>query len=152
MERLEALFRQFSRRSCSRWWIGERPQVRIGQMPLAIAKILDLPSAADDPFAGDGLVALSAEAAAHVLAVAGTTDLAYGMARPRNGAVADATAALGDLEDDATLLGNGFWKWEASSPRGGHMSWLPMTSATFDCGVIGFDRANAFIFWAVGED
>jgi hypothetical protein len=34
----------------------------------------------------------------------------------------------------------------------GHLRPLPTTSATFDCGVIGFDRENAFIFWVEEED
>ncbi|WP_197041914.1 hypothetical protein [Sandarakinorhabdus oryzae] len=89
---------------------------------------------------------LDSENAARVLAVAGTTSLAYGKLSPTAGSVKDAREALKDLAADATFLSNGHWS--ASAP----VSWNRITSATFDCGVIGFDRENAFIFWVEEED
>jgi len=88
---------------------------------------------------------LDKDEAAYVLALAGTVSLAYGPPSPRQGYVAEAKAALEDLAEDAVFLCNG--RWENDSP-----SWNPMTSATFDCGLIGFDRENAFIFWVEEED
>lgn len=100
----------------------------------------------DDPFAADGMVALDRAGAAHVLGVAGTTSLAYGRATPSVGFVRDAQAALAELAGDATFLSNGHWA------EGDSIGWTPLTSATFDCGVIGFDHDNAFIFWVEEED
>ncbi len=92
------------------------------------------------------MVVLDRTAAAHVLAVAGTTSLAYGKPSPSAGHVRDAKEALADLADDATFLSNGHWK------EGDSIGWNPLTSATFDCGLIGFDCDNAFIFWVEEED
>lgn len=83
--------------------------------------------------------------AAYVLALAGTASLAYGPPSLRQGHVIEAKAALEDLAEDAVFLSNG--QWTKRSP-----SWNPMTSATFDCGLIGFDHENAFIFWVEEED
>ena len=47
---------------------------------------------------------------------------------------------------DAAFYSNGMWDPELP------MSWSPMTSATFDCGLIGHDSENAFIFWVEEED
>jgi len=50
------------------------------------------------------------------------------------------------LAADAVFLGNGSWQ------PGGSMTWTPMSEATFDCGVIGYDAGSAFIFWVEEED
>jgi len=146
MQTLEALLRRFARRSHARWWVGKRPEVRDGRLAKAIAGQVGLPTSADDPFAPGRMVFLSRADAAHVLAVAGTTSLAYGEPSPSTGPVRDAKAALNDLTSDATFLSNGHWK--ADAPSG----WNRATSATFDCGVIGFDHENALIFWVEEED
>ena len=146
MQTLEPLLRRLARRSHASWWVGKRPDVREGQVAKVIAGQVGLPTALDDPFAGDRMVFLDRAAAAHVLAVAGTTSLAYGKPTPSAGFVRDAKAALADLADDASFLSNGHWK------EGDPTGWSPLTSATFDCGVIGFDRDNAFIFWVKEED
>jgi hypothetical protein len=111
-----------------------------------IAGEVGLPTSSEDPFEVGRLVVLDRAGAAHVLAVAGTTSLAYGKPSPPAGFVREAKAALSDLADDATFLSNGLWK------DGDAIGWNPLTSATFDCGVIGFDRTNAFIFWVEEED
>jgi hypothetical protein len=145
MQTLESLFRRFARRSNARWWAGKRPDVREGQLAKAVARQVDLPTSSEDPFVGERLVRLDRNAAAHVLAVAGTTSLAHGRLSPSAGFVRETKEALTDLSDDATFLSNGYW-------IGNAFSWNSMTSATFDCGVIGFDRENAFIFWVEEED
>jgi hypothetical protein len=91
------------------------------------------------------MISLDWAGAARALAVAGTTSLAYGKWSPSEGAIQDTKTALKDLGGKATFLSNGQWIAEGS--------WFnPITSATFDCGVIGFDDQNAFIFWVEEED
>jgi hypothetical protein len=84
--------------------------------------------------------------AAHVLAVAATTRLAYGISSPRPSAVRDASEALQDLGNEAVFMSNGKWSMSESP------SWTPLTSAIIDCGVIGYDAESAFIFWVEEED
>ncbi|HEX4694977.1 hypothetical protein [Sphingomonas sp.] len=115
-------------------------------MAKTIAGQVGLPTAAQDPFANGGMVRLERSEAAHVLAVAGATSLAYGQPLPSPGALKEAKSALADLEGDAIFLSNGHW--QAGSSQG----WNPVTAATFDCGVIGFDDERAFIFWVEEED
>lgn len=111
----------------------------------AIAEQVGLPTSIEDPFVNEGMIALDRQQAAHVLAVAGTTSLAYGRPSPRQQFVIEAQIALKDLAEGSVFIGNG--QWTSASP-----GWSPMTSATFDCGLIGFDRENAFIFWVEEED
>ena len=146
MQTLEATLKKFARRNKAALWVGLRPDVRDGQLPKAIAQQVGLPSAKGDAFAWEGLVRLNRAEAAHVLAVAGTTSLAYGHASPRSSWVAEANRALGDLAGDATFISNNRWE-EAPS-----VSWVPLTNATFECGLIGFDSEHAFIFWVEEED
>ena len=54
--------------------------------------------------------------------------------------------ALAELGARATFLANGRWD-DAPSP-----SWMPLTGATFECGVIGLGDEHAFIFWVEEED
>jgi len=72
--------------------------------------------------------------------------LAYGRGPPQKWSLEEAKRALDLLAEDATFLSNGEWKEGASN------GWTPLTSATFDCGVIGFDDEHAFIFWVEEED
>ena len=106
---------------------------------------MGLPTSAEDPFLGNRLITLDRKGASHVLAVAGATSLAYGSLSPSAGVVRDAKVALADLSQGATFLSNGHW-------IGNAFSWNSMTDATLDCGVIGFDQDNAFIFWVEEED
>ena len=84
--------------------------------------------------------------AAHALAVAGTTSLAYGQPVPRSDALLDAERALAQLGEHARFFSNARWH-EPSS-----IGWMPLTTATFECGVIGYDDRHAFIFWVEEED
>lgn len=145
MQTLEALFRRFDKQSDARWWIGRRPAVRADEAAKAIAGQVGLPTSVDDPFVANQMVTLDWARAAHVLAVAGTTSLVWDKRSPSEDAIRDTKAALKDLSGTATFLSNGHWVTDATW-------WHPITSATFDCGVIGFDRDNAFIFWVEEED
>lgn len=91
------------------------------------------------------MIILDWAGAAHALAVAGTTSLAYGKWSPPSGAVKVAKDALKDLSGNASFISNGRWNIAEAW-------WNPITSATFDCGLIGFDKQNAFIFWVEEED
>lgn len=146
MQTLRALLTAFGRRSGARWWLGERPDVRAGQVAGAIAGMLGYPTVGTDTVAAGNLTRLDRPQAAHVLALAGTRSLAHGSPTPSRGRVKDAALALGDLGADAVFLSNGLWQ------PGALHGWSPLTEATFDCGVIGYDAATAFIFWVEEED
>ena len=146
MNDLEKLLARFARRKNARWWVGERPEGRDGQMPQIIANRIDYPTSKHDPFEYGGLIAIDRNQAAHVLAVAGTTSLAYGNYSPSKGRSEEAREALRELKGDAIFLSNGLWG------AGGTIGWNPLTDATFDCGVMGYDAARAFIFWVEEED
>lgn len=145
MRKLEALCRRFGSQSDARWWVGERPPGDPSHIPPAIARKVGLPTSALDDVAG-ALTPLSRRDAGRIFAVAGTTSLAYDQPTPGANALDAARDALDDLGDDAAFLSNGPWRPDA--PTG----WNPLTLATFDCGLIGFDRRSAFIFWVEDED
>jgi len=115
-------------------------------MAKAIAGQVGLPTAATDPFASGGMIHLTRAEAAHVLAVAGATSLAYGQTLPPTAALKEAKNGLADLNGNATFLSNGHWG------SGSAEGWSPLTASTFDGGVIGFDHVSAFIFWVEEED
>ena len=146
MQMLEATLKKFGKRKNARVWVGSRPNVRDGQLSKAIARQVGLPTTNEEVVVGEALVRLNRAEAAHVLAVAATTSLAHGRASPRSSWVADAKHALSDLAEDATFISNGRWEGAPS------VSWTPLTNATFECGVIGFDSEHAFIFWVEEED
>lgn len=146
MQRLEALLRRFAAQSEARWWIGPRPAVRDDLLAAAVAAKAGLPTVADDALTAGRMTALDRAAAARVLALAGTLSLAYDPPSPSQYAIDEAASALADLAPDAVFVSNG--RWHAGTP----IAWNPLTTATFDCGIIGADRAHAFVFWVEEED
>lgn len=148
MDMLESLFRGYAAQRDARWWIGSRPAGPAHSVPRTIAASIGYPTARHDPFAPPGLMALDFRRAAHVLAVAGTVGLAYGFRAPRADDVKSAALALNALTSSRKFIANGLWDAAAN----GSMEWNPLTSATVDCGLIGFDRDHAFIFWIEEED
>ena len=146
MDQLKLLLMRFARARNARWWAGNRPAVPDGQIERTLAVHIGYPTSLPDPLSNGGMVSLDRGQAAHVLAVAATTSLAYGNADPSNAQVAESYEALGDLHADATFRSNGLWA--PDGPR----SWNALTDATFDCGVMGWDSENAFIFWVEEED
>ncbi|HEV2596961.1 hypothetical protein [Sphingopyxis sp.] len=146
MQSLAHLFESYASRSDARWWIGARPEGHAGDIPAMIANKIGYPTARDNPFVYNGLPELNRVQAAHVLAVAGTVSLAYGQADPDANEIDSAKTALREMAHDGVFLSNGLWG------SGESMGWNPLTSATFDCGLIGFDAKNAFIFWVEEED
>lgn len=115
-------------------------------MARAIAGEIGYPASPFDPFIEGGMRSLTKKQAAHVLAVAGTTSLVYGPYSPRQSAIKAAAEALEDMTGEVTFLSNGLWD------RNDALSWKPLTSATFDCGLIGYNASHAFIFWVEEED
>jgi hypothetical protein len=146
MTTLEGLLARFSKRNAARWWLGPRPDVREGMVARTIAEQLGYPSGDHDPFSNEGMTQLTKRQAAYVLALAGTRGLAYNSKHPSTGNVEAALVALNDLSNTAIFLSNGTWK------QGESCAWNSLSSATFDCGVIGYDQANGFIFWIEEED
>ncbi len=146
MQALESLLGTLGRRRSARWWIGETPEGRRGQLPRLIAAKVGYPTAPEDPFQANGLIGLDDRQAAHVLAVAATVGLAHPFRAPRESVRKEARQALRELGEDRSFFGNGLWE------AGGTGGFTPMTSATFDCGLIGFDARCAFIFWVEDED
>lgn len=146
MSELERFLRRLSRRAGARWWIGPLPNVRAGKIAKTIAEQLSYPSGDFDPFLTDGMVGLSRTEAAYVLALAGTRSLAYLNKPPSVGVVRQAKHAFDALSDKAVFFSNGHWG------HGKNNSWSPLSSATFDCGVIGYDGEIGFIFWVEEED
>ena len=146
MDTLETLLARLARKAGARWWAGARPDVPGDQVARVVAGRLSYPTPPSDPFAHNGMVRLTWAQAAHVLAVAATTSLAYGEPRPHPRDTAQAAEALRALAGDATFFSNGWWD------PGTSWSWTPLTGATFDCGLIGYDSSHAFIFWVEEED
>ncbi|RDE07350.1 hypothetical protein [Sphingomonas aracearum] len=132
----------------ARCWIGPAPSGDALARARSVAAQLRYPSARQigpghDPVAT--LVSLNREEAARALAVAAGS-LAYGDYRPDPAVHALATVALAPFGNDATFLSNGHW----DERRG--IEWTPLSDATFDAGVIGWDARRAFILWVEEED
>ncbi|WP_311268695.1 hypothetical protein [Sphingobium sp. WCS2017Hpa-17] len=148
MEMLESLFRLYAAHCDARWWIGPRPDGPADSVPRAIAAHIGYPTARHDPFVPPGLLTLNFQQVAYVLAVAGTVGLAYGFRAPRSDDFKSAALALNALGSNRNFVANGLWSADAD----GSMEWTALSSATFDCGLIGFDRDHAFTFWVEEED
>ena len=146
MKELERLFADFSRERVTRWWIGDKPSCPDEKIVNAIAMQVGLP-AAKDPQVLQGLCRLEFHDAAFVLARAGTTSLAYDQNPPSTSTVRRCEVAIAPLDQTPTFLTNGSWAADKAD-----LWWDPLTTATFDCGVIAWDRQRAFVFWAEEED
>ena len=144
---LAAVFNSFEAKSKVYCWIGERPAaVDEYQTAYAIAQRVSLPQPECYPLTHDALQRLDRTQAAHVLAVAGTGSLAYDQNRPSDASFRVVANALTEFSENAVFFSNGTWE------AGSSISWHPLTTATFDCGVIGFDEKLAFIYWVEDED
>ena len=146
MEELERLFRNFARDHRFRWWIGDRPPCGDAEVVAAIAIQIGLPESRCDPEVLSRLRPLSFADAAWVLARAGTTSLAYDQDGPAAWIVRQCEKGLAALDRNETFLTNGSWADQKD------LQWNPLTDATFDCGVIGWNKQNAFVFWVEEED
>ena len=128
-------------------WVGKRPvAANDHQTAHAIARSAGLPSTDSYPLTDDTLLRLDREKAIRILAASGTTSLAYGFHRgPSDEALRATRQALAELSENAMFFSNGPW-------TSGATTWTPLTDATFDCGVTGFDEQHAFVFWVEDED
>ena len=127
-------------------WIGDTPTCQETETVAAIASRIGFPTSKHDPEVLDRLCPLSCKEAASVLARAGTTSLAFDRGRPAAPAVQRCKRALAPLNQDPSFYTNGSWEDDAG------LWWNPLTSATFDCGVIGWDKQTAFVFCVEEED
>lgn len=144
MPLLQGFFDRHAPSAGARWWIGARPPGSGDRIARTIAERLGYPAGYEDPFTGNGMRAVGLADAAYVLATAASTSLVFDSG-PNADMVAEAREALRDLRDRPCWMVNG---WLPALSR----SWTPMSAATFDCGVIGYDAQNAFIFWTEEED
>ncbi len=145
MENLTQLLKRYGKNRWSSHWVGERPDVRDGEMLAAILKNIGFPQQTE--FDASQMVSLERSDAAYLLAYISTQSLAYGLGRkPSQGVVKSVSEALRDLDDSALFFTNGNWM-EPNS-----ISWYSLSQSTFDAGVIGFDAKHAFVFWVQDED
>ena len=139
MERLQKLLTRFGRRGRGRHWVGPRPEGRIGQLPRLIASKVGYPTATEDPFLReDSLATVGRRRAAEILAYAATVSLVWETFKaPAKGVCDLALEGFADLGPNAVFLTSGRW---------------PLTNATFEAGVLGYDARIAFIYWVEEED
>jgi hypothetical protein len=104
MDNLEQLLARYGERQESRYWIGERPDVRDGQMKKAILSAIGYPNVQDDH-----LIEQDWCSAARILAFTGTRSLAYDSSGPSASSQADALKALCELDGTAQFFSNGNW-------------------------------------------
>lgn len=147
MHNLRELLKRMGQRRAARWWIGARPEVRDGQLLKSITAKVGYPTSADDPFTPGGLKKIGLQDASFTLAMAATRSLAHGSKKPSVSSIREVRDALLELGGNATFFGNGTWQSDDGSAQ-----WTPLSNATFDCGVLGYDTAIAFIFWVEEED
>ena len=149
MENLEQILKRYGKRPGSRYWLSERPNVRDNQLVSEILLKIGYPTTLRQFDIGQ-LITPNWQSAANILGFAATRSLAYDLARsPSEGTVKEALTALRDLDSTAIFRANGAWgAWTDHDFK----SWAPVSSATFDAGLLGYDRTNAFIFWVEEED
>jgi hypothetical protein len=124
--------------------------VRDGAVAQAVASMLDLPSSGEFRFEKHEFLRIDRARAAYLLAFIATTSLAYGSdGPPRESYRKLAVEALADLAAEAIFLTN-----TADWGLGSSITFRQpsLSSATFEAGLIGYDRENAFIFWIEEED
>jgi hypothetical protein len=149
MENLEQVLKRYGKRPGSRYWIGKRPDVRDNQLVPEILLQIGYPTS-QQRFDVDQLLKPDWQSAAKILSFAATRSLAHGWERGiSEGAVTDALTALRDLDGTAVFRANGAWgAWNDHDLK----SWIPVSNATFDAGLLGYDQTSAFIFWVEEED
>jgi hypothetical protein len=153
MEKLSKLLVRFERkrgRKSVRLWSGPTPTAARKAIPKAIVAQIGYPSSPASLSADWKPTRLERSQAADLLAFLAVESLAYGdYPPPREGLRDAALEALLDLDPKAEFYTNGSWLrslgWKAPS-------WTPLSTATFDAGVLGFDDRNAFVFWVEEED
>jgi hypothetical protein len=148
MTEFQRFIQKIAEQSGGTSWCGDAPSVRQEQIAAEIASKLGYPTS-DFPI-GEILLEVSLEEAARVMAYIANGSLAYGWRQPgRPSVIKDAIAALREMKPGARFFTNGDWgDPRIESPKG----WTPLSKATFDAGVLGFDGETAFIVWTEDED
>jgi hypothetical protein len=159
-EALAALLARFSKlregAPRTRYWIGPTPKVERELVPYVVALELGYETPETSARSQDelrkprsALTPIERSVAAETLAFAAAEGIAYGRQPPQAELTVEALNALHDLGSDACFFSNGDWPnvfWKSSFGFSG------ISDATFDAGVVGFDRRIAFIFWMEDED
>jgi hypothetical protein len=142
---LSALLRRFGRRPGSRHWVGPRPTTT--PVALRISEKVGYPTSGT--FDPSSLIEIDRKKAAELLALFSRVSLAYGPFpySVREGLREMSSEALKDLKAGSRFYTNGVGLGGAAS-----RAWSPLSNATFEGGVIGFDSENAFIYWIEEED
>ena len=147
MDALTPLLTRFGKRHGSRHWMGPRPSGEFAEVAMKVAAQVGYPTHKKYPFCQSSLVKIDRAKAAELLAFFSRSSLAYDQPyKVREGLRELAAEALADLKKGSLFYTNGGWLSE------GGQGWVPMSKATFDGGVIGFDYENAFIYWVEEED
>jgi hypothetical protein len=144
MEALTRFIGQRLRYKASRHWAGPRPLCRDSQLLRAITAHVGYPEDLSVEVR-QALKQIDRGDAAHVMAIAAFAGIAYGRPKASAGQIAECRSALRDMDETAVFWTNGDWTND-------NLSWRPLSKATFDCGVIGYDDRHAFIFWVEEED
>lgn len=148
MTQLQPFLRQIAKRSRGALWSGETPSSRQSQIPAEVASKLGYPTSGFP--IGDILQEVPLEEAASVMAYIARGSLAYPTHESGSaGTVKNAMDALREMKSDARFFTNGDW----GNPRfENSKGWTPLSTATFDAGVLGIDSETAFIVWTEDED
>lgn len=145
---LQLFIKKVAKLSGGTSWYGDVPSVRQGQIAAEVASKLGYPTS-DFPI-GEILQEVSLEEAAKVMAYIANGSLAYASRQSgRPSVITSAIAALHEMKTGARFFTNGDW----GNPRfENSKGWTPLSTATFDAGVLGFDSEMAFIVWTEDED
>lgn len=146
MENLRRYFELHAKNRYAKFWLGPKPDVRDGQMVSAILSKIGYPTT-QYSFDVDLLTKTSWSDAARALGFAATRSLVWDLRLTlADNSIQEALAALKSLDGTAQFFRNGNWGAVG-------MCWsYPVSSATFDAGLLGYDKQNAFIFWVEEED
>lgn len=144
-DRLVRFLAAEAKRAGGRWWAGPVPALPDLDRQRWIAARIGYPTASIDPFGSSPLDEITRDEAAHVLAVATTISLAYEAPIPGPAAMDAARGAIAETGGATRFFANGRWRADACE-------WMPLSDATFDCGVMGYDAAAGFVFWVEEED
>lgn len=153
---LLAIYREGGGYDGFRSWVGVQPYADAGFEPHAIVRKIGY--AAD--FGDNEFVPLNATDACAVANFVARGDMVGAGVRPISPeAAASIDQAVAALGPDARFFSNALWHqaWLAMKPAQDGWSattfgWRPLSKATFDGGLIGFNNICGFVFWVEQED
>ena len=153
MDTIASLLKGLKRRH--RWgdvrcWNGPTPEGRQAALPRLIAAKVGYPTSSFHIFEKKLLRKIVRAEATMLLAFLALNSLAYPKRGYSSGLQETAEEALNMMSASAEFYTNTDRLAPTRSP--GSYSGVPLSAATFDEGVIGFDQQRAFIFWVEDED